>query len=216
MHKFKAHILVKVIGITLSILLVWQGVVWANPDIFKRGNINTQTLSPVPFGEENFSSFLTNYFLRYLDTLELELENGNVEAMKKMVVGTLGELSKTQNIPTAQRAFIEDIVSGIKGDETLGEFIIDCGYYKVRYYNPEAVNVNADPDEKYQLMQETRIGMYLHRQMLIQKESEDPEEGGHILWLDPTVGVDATRFFDDLYRSIKHGSFGFSSPWHRT
>ena len=102
---------IKVIALALSILLLWQGVVWANPEIFKREHLQPRTMLFNPSdGKESFSLIMASYLTNFLKKYESDPENHNLYSMKTCVEKALEDLKTSEDIPEGMLERLPDLV----------------------------------------------------------------------------------------------------------
>ncbi|MGB2961546.1 MAG: hypothetical protein WBC52_03935, partial [Candidatus Omnitrophota bacterium] len=208
--------IIKVIAIVVSISMLWQGVVWANPDIFKRNNLQTQSLITNPEKIDSFLMVATGYLGYFLNNLELDPKNRNVPMMLKGVNEVIEQLAGNEKIDREYREAAERIMRDLRDSSISGEFVINTGAYKVRYFNPNIHD--PDPGMTYQVSDEKKIGKYLARQILIQKSlqapvepvAQQPEEDvfyqgeGQIARVGPESEDDVNEFFRNILGQRPH------------
>ncbi|MEA3489042.1 MAG: isoprenylcysteine carboxylmethyltransferase family protein, partial [Candidatus Omnitrophota bacterium] len=177
MKKLHFRRLAKVIALSLSILMIWQGVVWANPDVFQKNSLQPYTLFTSPDPEDGFFNLVTGYLGFYLTGLENDPRNRNVIRMKKMVDSALKEVKLSKGISDE---FKDTIPNEAEFHSPKAAVIIDLGLYKVRYFNhniPETeIPGIEDPGDSYEVLQ-TRVGQYLSRQILTRKALTSSSDG---------------------------------------
>ncbi|MGB2600650.1 MAG: hypothetical protein WBD00_01830 [Candidatus Omnitrophota bacterium] len=156
--------MIKVIAVLLSLLMLWQGVVWASPDIFRRNDLQPRTLISDPSGAHAAAvAYLTGLLARY----ESDPDNRNLFRIEPCVEQAITELK-------ASDKFLDNLPV-IKGSPESGEIIINLGPCAIRYYNHKLPG-NSDPKEGYRIVEEKRIGDYLSRQIIARKGQQDRAE----------------------------------------
>ena len=165
--------IIKSISVFLSILLIWQGVSYANPDIFQRNTLQNPTLFTGLRDDDSFLAASAGYFSGYLEQLENEPQNQNVFRMKSRVEALIEELSGSEKLPEEYKNEIPEVMQAFTGE---GEFMLNAGAFKIRYYNPNIHENASDPGVSFQVVADKEIGRYLSRQILIQKALAIPKE----------------------------------------
>ena len=165
MSKLSAKFIFKLISFILIISLIWQGIVWANPEIFRRNDLQPQLFFD-PSGDQGkvfaaLSSYLSNALARY----EQDPENRNLFSMRHRAEDALREIGETQNVP---EGLIEKCI--ISGSAEEGEVVIDMGPCRVRYYNHRIPGAN-DPGSSFEVLEDKKVGEYLSRQILTGRPS---------------------------------------------
>ncbi|MGB2598845.1 MAG: hypothetical protein WBC99_00165, partial [Candidatus Omnitrophota bacterium] len=172
----------KIIATLLSILMLWQGVVWANPDIFRKNNLQARSLITSPDRVDSFLMMTTGYLGYHLTNLERDPARRNVIMMLKGVKEEFASVANNEKIDEKYRQAVQMILDDLDQTSRSGEFIIDAGTYKVRYYNPNIYGADPagssfaekDPGAGYQVTDEKKIGKYLSRQILTRKALPEP------------------------------------------
>ena len=159
--------IIKFTAVLLSLLMIWQGVVWASADIFKRNDLQPRTLISDPEGAHAAAvAYLTGLLARY----ESDPDNRNLFRIEPCVRKAIAELK-------ASDKFL-DRLPVIKGLPESGEIIIDLGPCAIRYYNHK-LPASTEPDEAYRVVEEKRISDYLSRQIITRegaREQKRPAE----------------------------------------
>ncbi|MGB2650920.1 MAG: hypothetical protein WBD00_01820 [Candidatus Omnitrophota bacterium] len=151
----------------LSILLVWQGVVWANPDMVHRTHLQPQTFFDPAKQDDSFLHSLTRYLTDSLATFEEDPDNRNLFSMKGCAAEALEQVKSTHEIPAG---FLRQWPE-VAGSEASGEVIIDFGPCRIRYYNPKIPGSN-DPGFSCEVLENKEIGEYLHRQVVLRRPAD--------------------------------------------
>jgi len=185
MRKLSGKRIIKVISFLLAILMVWQGVVWADPDIFRANNLQVHTLRK----ESDFFAVAAGYLSAFLIDLETRDDiHKNIFPMEEEVRRELARLLESDDIPKTYKRNPPTIERGPFG---IGEFVIDAGVYKIRYYAPGIIQKRyfdadpSDPGASYDVREDRWVGKgrYLRRQVFIKRspESETVPSVGKIL-----------------------------------
>ncbi|MCK4851909.1 MAG: hypothetical protein KAS86_02235, partial [Candidatus Omnitrophica bacterium] len=168
---------IKIIALTISILMVWQGIVWANPDAFQKNTLQPYTLFTNPDPDNGFFSLISGYLGFYLTDVENDPRNRNVAQMRKKVDSALKRIKLSTAIPDAFKSRIPDTAEFYPRKASV---VIDLGQYKIRYFNhniPETeIPDIEDPGDSCEVVQ-THVGQYLSRQILIRKALPAPAGG---------------------------------------
>lgn len=155
---------IKLIALTLSMLLVWQSVVWSDPDIFQRQHLAPQVFFDPHNRDENSLHATVNYLIRYLVKFEKDPENHNLFSIKNRVEEALAEIKNIGDLPGDAL----DEISNIQGSSEEGYISLDLGTCSIRYYNPR-IPGSADPGFPCRVVEDVKIGEYLSRQVLIRE-----------------------------------------------
>ena len=167
---------VKLIALLLSMLLVWQSVVWADPDIFQGQHLAPRMFCDAQKSDESSLLAAANYLVRHLARFERAPENQNLFSIKKCVQEALSELRKIDELPAAALDSLPEIL----GSSEDGHISLDLGTCVIRYYN-HRIPGSADPGFPCRIVENVEIGGYLSRQVLI----KEPAAEGYIARGDP-------------------------------
>ncbi|MBD3296143.1 MAG: hypothetical protein GF392_02095, partial [Candidatus Omnitrophica bacterium] len=157
----------RTIALLISILMIWQGVVWANPEIFNRNTIQVRSLAAYPEMLKSDLRFLASYIPRKLERLENDPGKQNIHALYEDILYTLDEINAFLVAKRGMSA--ERVKSAYAVVENLseGHFRIDIGNESIRYY---AANIdNAEnPEFSSRILSDEPIGSgrYLRKQVL--------------------------------------------------
>ena len=189
----------KIISTLVSVLLIWQGVAWADPDIFRRSDLQPLTLRTLPDRSRSCSVWFAASLLRSLHLLEQDTENHNVPSMFEKVceevergmerVETLNArgalLSKDYEMLKEWYGSLRRRMQAEEENVPRGYFVLDVGGAEyIRYYSENA----EFPDVPCRVLADGRIGGRLLKQRVV---SEAPD-GGLIGFGDP----------DELYQGF--------------
>ncbi|MCK4464042.1 MAG: hypothetical protein KAU58_07005, partial [Candidatus Omnitrophica bacterium] len=176
---------IKLISLLLSISMFWQGVVWADPDVFQKNTLQPYTVFTMPKSEDAFFMLASGYLGFYLSGIENDPRNRNVARIKYLINSALKKIQDSKGIPTKIRKTIPDKV---KFHQRQSAIIIDMGQYKIRYFNhniPKSeIPCTEDSGISYEVLQ-THVGQYLSRQILIRKALLPPSDGTDTLIEEP-------------------------------
>ena len=210
--NIKQYKLLKVITITLSVLLFWQGVSWANPDIFRKSTLQPQLMMERGVLDENSVRILSAYLSRKFSKYESVLENRNVANIKTCVEEVLDEIRSSGDIPEE----VLEKVPGVIVKDEYKEVFLDLGGLLIRYYSPRIKGLE-NPGEEYLVREGStrRIGGYLARQIVIPREvapqeaqefSEKKEEDtphGNIAYVKDTTEGGVAKFLEHVLSELK-------------
>jgi len=116
---------------------------------------------------------MAGYLSFHLRKLETSVDDINVSLMKDMVDGLLEDLhDKKEFLPEKLKIVVP--YTPDQSEKELGNFIIDCGNFRIRYYNP--LFLTSEPESSYQVAEEKRLGRFLARQVLIRRVLESGAE----------------------------------------
>ncbi|RKY43125.1 MAG: hypothetical protein DRP85_00370 [Candidatus Makaraimicrobium thalassicum] len=170
----KKPVLIKVIALLLSISMLWQGVVWAEPDAFSKHTLQPQTLFTRPGLQDTFLMLASGYLGVYLNGIENDPRNQNVARIRSLVNSALAQIRDSEDIPPE---FKKTIPHNVKLRQQKSAVIMDMGQYKIRYFNHRIPGSEIPSTEEsgisYEVLQ-TYVGRYLSRQILIQKALSSP------------------------------------------
>ena len=171
----------------LTVLMVWQGVVWANPDIVQRTHLQPQTFFDPSKQDDSFFLSLSRYLTDSLAAFEQDPDNRNLFSMKTCAASALEQVKNTHQIPAG---FLRQWPQ-VEGDESSGEVAIDFGPCRIRYYNPK-IPGSEDPGFSCRVLEDKQIGEYLRRQVVLR----NPAERGFVSRV--TTQDDAARLYRNL------------------
>ncbi|MFQ5952448.1 MAG: hypothetical protein ACE5JK_03480, partial [Candidatus Omnitrophota bacterium] len=168
MSEFSKLKITKIIAVLVSLLMLWQGVVWANPDIFKKDTLHAQSLLQLASQEDSFLKVATAYLLKNLAWIEEDPYYRNLYNIEQFARDAIKRLKRSGKLP---KSFIKKLPSDVVTKCPItGDVIIDLGAGKLRYFNPNiSQNEPPDSDPSFQLQETQGFGKYLARQILIQK-----------------------------------------------
>ena len=193
--NLKQYRLIKIIAITLSVLLVWQSVSWANPDVFKKATLQPQLMMDRGSLEEASVRLLSSYLSKQFSKYETVLENRNVASIEECVMKVLDEIYKSGDMP---QELFENTPTVITEDEKK-EVLLDLGSLLIRYYNPKVASEN--PGDGYLVREGSsrKIGEYLSRQIVIRTEfteAKEKQRKKELEYYDPEFAIDCLRQLD--------------------
>ena len=198
MYNLSGKHIIKIISIFLSILLIWQGVVWANPEILRQHELQPQLFFDPTDTKENIFSALSGYLSKALARFESDPDNRNLFSIKKRAETAVAELRRIQYLPG--EVLEEGLI--VSGSSESGAVVIDLGPCRIRYYNQKIPGAE-DPGSAYEVIEGAQIGEYLSRQILIKRSSP----GGFIAKGDSEelfkVFIDNKSSITEVRRSVK-------------
>ncbi|MGB3082346.1 MAG: hypothetical protein WBB86_05100, partial [Candidatus Omnitrophota bacterium] len=103
----------KIIATLLSILMLWQGVVWANPDIFRKNNLQARSLITSPDRVDSFLMMTTGYLGYHLTNLERDPARRNVIMMLKGVKEEFASVANNEKIDEKYRQAVQMILDDL-------------------------------------------------------------------------------------------------------
>ncbi|NQT32110.1 MAG: transcriptional regulator, partial [Candidatus Omnitrophica bacterium] len=158
--------IIKTISISLSALLLWQSVVWANPELAKGFNLQSQTLFTGLRKDDGFFAACAGYLTRHLTELESDPYYCHSSRFLPTVEKLIIDLENNKDLPLEYQEHLPNIMPG---SDASAEVIINAGAFKIRYYNPRVAN--DDPGTGFRVCEDKPIGSgrYVRRQILIQK-----------------------------------------------
>ncbi|MBD3426652.1 MAG: hypothetical protein GF409_05430 [Candidatus Omnitrophica bacterium] len=171
MRELSKNKSVRSIAFVLCILLVWQGVVWANPDITRKSDLQPQTFFDPSKQGESYFMVMTRYVIDALIAFEADPANRNLFSIKDCAQLALDQVKNTKNIPAG---FLQRWPL-VTGSEASGEVSIGIGPYRIRYFNPK-IPGSSDPGSSCQVQSQEKVGEYLMRQLVL----EPPDERGFV------------------------------------
>ncbi|MBD3426654.1 MAG: hypothetical protein GF409_05440 [Candidatus Omnitrophica bacterium] len=147
---------IRCVSILLSVLLLWQGMVWADPGLItNRDQLQPRTLISDPAGQV---SAVMAYLTGTLAACERDPLNRNIFRMKDRAQEAINQLETSVRILEA--------LPVIKDEAEEGEFVIDLGLCIIRYYNPKLRDaLGSNPGRR--VIEQKRIGEYLARQIIL-------------------------------------------------
>ncbi|MDP8299690.1 MAG: tetratricopeptide repeat protein [Candidatus Tantalella remota] len=172
MSKFKTSNILKTIAIALTISLIWQSVVWANPDVFKRDTLQAQSFFDASFESGSVGAATASYFTKYLSRLETDPDSLNLQSMKARVEEAISRMIRSEDIP----ARLKGIVPVLEGAPEKGEFVVDLGTCRIRFYN-HRIPGTEDAGSLWKVLEDRKLGEYISRQVLISKKVQNEQEG---------------------------------------
>jgi hypothetical protein len=178
---------IKLVAFVLTILMVWQGVVWANPDIVQRTHLQPQTFFDPSKQDDSFFLSLGRYVVDSLAVFEQDPDNRNLFSMKTCAASALEQVKGAHQIPAG---FLRQWPQ-VEGDESAGEIVIDFGPCRIRYYNPK-IPGSEDPGFSCEVLEDKEIGEYLRRQTVLRH----PADRGFVSKV--TTQEDATKLYQVL------------------
>ncbi len=152
----------KSIALILCALLFWQGIAWAAPDIPVRDELQPETMFSMPDDPDNFRSAFTGYLANFLTKLELDPANHNLYTIRARIETALFKLRESGAIP----AVMLNKLPALAGSPEDGEFVIDGGLYRIRYFN-QRIAASKKAEEPFKIIGEAKIGEYLTRQVIV-------------------------------------------------
>jgi hypothetical protein len=217
----KYRYFLKVTAAVVALAFAWQSIAWADPDIFRRTTLQVRTVFT---REDGFLALATGYLFKYLSVLENDMKGDNVfsvkedmgsvkhdmERVKDEVKKALESCRGDKDIPEAYKKFLPTI----SGSTGAGDVVVNCGAYKVRYYNPFLENAE-NPDGAYVVVPggTRELGKYLKRQILIQKalasvaddvvKEEENSPGEPERQKEVSGGARKTEYFDPVMGPAK-------------
>ncbi|MGD2278970.1 MAG: hypothetical protein PVH45_02600, partial [Candidatus Omnitrophota bacterium] len=233
MIEFAKKPLTKVIALTVCFLMLWQSAVWANPDFFQRNDLQAQTMSTNPNRIDSFLMMATGYLGRYLAKIESDPSKRNVHDLREGIKEELERLADNGELDEEYREIVEKIIKDLKQPFEHGEFIIDFGKYKIRYYNPGSNRIDypgktalaeRDPINSYDVLgkdkEGEKIGNYVYRQILVKKalpppsgdvpaEKKDAPPAGQIARGNPLDLYEALVSRDEPTRTFRYSDTHF-------
>lgn len=195
---------VKAIAVVLSILIIWQSVVWADPSVAgNHDRLQPLTLFSSAEGVEGFPSAAVSYLIKIMSKIEQEPDNRNLFRIKERADEAVDQLRRVCGIKGLGGVNLPVVV----GDPGAGEVIIEGDVYRIRYFNQRMLTAER-PERPYRLVSEKVIGEYLARQVLVHEdhkftlnEEEDPgvpPPKGQAAQGTPETGKDADPQDDAL------------------
>ncbi|MDD3088555.1 MAG: hypothetical protein PHT95_01230, partial [Candidatus Omnitrophica bacterium] len=182
------NITVKTISVTLSLLLCWQSVVWADPGIIHRSDLSPRSMFSLENAASSFTPIASKYMIGKLLAIEADPASRNLHLIRSKVEDVLLALKDDKNIP----AELASLLPAAAGDPEDGEFIIDIGRYRIRYFNPRMPSVpKLVPG--YMMIGELRLGEYLSRQLLVTPQGSSNLSSGNVARGDPVEIYGAFR-----------------------
>jgi len=168
LHNKAIKNIFKTISVTLSLLLVWQAVVWADPDVFAKNTLQPRLLFSSPKPEDSFFHMATGYFGFYLSKIEDNAEFQNVASLKDIIDS---ELKKIKSNDDLSAAFKDQLPEKVDYDEKTASITLSFKQNKIRYYNHNVLKsyVLRRESSEYDVV-ENKIGKYLTRQIIKRKE----------------------------------------------
>lgn len=146
---------IKLIALLLSALLISESVVWADPDVFQRQDLQPRMLSDPSDAGVDRASPLVALFIRHMAGFEGDPQNQNISAMTQCARSAVDQL---KNDPVINAEIIQSPENS--------DLIIDLGVCCIRYYNPQ-IKGAGNPGFPYRIVEEVSVGRYLSRQVLI-------------------------------------------------
>ena len=214
--------IIKVIALLVSILLVWQGVVWANPDIFRRNTLQpTSFFSPTHFFDSCSHGF-TAYLMKFLAEAERDPFNHNIHRMaicaEEAIAGAkealLAEIDKKDVTPedlAGIKRRIENMFSLDPDTLPHGFFVIDLGPYSIRYYSPDQRGAR-DPNPSWRVMEEMPFGKYLCRQKIAPVSSVRNEKKKPGKYLEQAIADGHIEFAENITPGVIKRAHAELSP----
>ncbi len=175
MKEPRSKIIIKVISLSVSILMLWQGLVWANPEIFSKSKTTLQPLTLRARGD--YSIWFVKSLLVSLEKTEKNITNQNFSQVANIVKSEIRAMlaiktgeAETHDFHSKLFALFSDIETQEKHRFYRKFFLIDMGVFCIRYYFSEDVR---DPGDQYQVISDEKIGRYLYKQLLLKREFSD-------------------------------------------
>ncbi|MDD4013752.1 MAG: hypothetical protein PHW14_06145, partial [Candidatus Omnitrophica bacterium] len=186
------NIVIKTISGTLSLLLCWQSVVWADPGIIDRNDLSPVSMFSMENVNSSFTPVVSRYIVEKLFAIEADRSSRNLYSIKSKVEEMLLGLKNDKNIP----AEFASSLPVAAGDPEDGEFILDIGRYRVRYFNPKMPSV-PKVISGYVVIRELRLGKYLGRQLLESRQELPRLASGNVAQGDPA----------ELFKVFREGAY---------
>ncbi|MFH1395679.1 MAG: class I SAM-dependent methyltransferase [Candidatus Omnitrophota bacterium] len=199
MRLKKNNNIIKIIALGLSFSLLWNGVMWADPNVFEK-----ETLQPLT----RFTDFTTNEFISgivgkylkiYFRGIENDFRNLNVQHLQRLINERLKQIKALKNVPPEVNNKIPDKVRTDKKNAC----IVDLGSVKIRYYNhqiPGAEVPDRDPDNRFYKAYPVFRGDYLSKQFLVEEQNFAASNKFHPNSPGPALFFD---FKTDTWRALK-------------
>lgn len=149
---------VKIIVLIVSISMIWQGIVWANPGIIQPNNLQVRSLFNLLDKVDGVSPLISSYIVRKLVKFERDLANRHSSRIEDAAKELVEQVKKDVDIS-------EDLLEIVSSPEK-GDLVITLGSrVAVRYYNHKRENIK-DLSPGYAVIENTEIGEYFSRQIL--------------------------------------------------
>ena len=164
----------KIIVLIVSISMVWQGIVWADPNLIQPNNLQVRTLINLPdIIKEGVSPLVSSYIVRRLAELERDIAKQHPSRIEGVAKELVEQVEKDADIP---EELLKVTASSAKGD-----LVIVLGSHAVRYYNHKRSDTK-DPGHGYTIVEDIEIGEYFSRQVLKILGEEYFSGGAEVNW----------------------------------
>jgi hypothetical protein len=169
MKTLKNLIYIKIISLAISVLMTWQSIAWADPDIFSNRDLQPESMFDGANRNSGLAVSLARYILSVLSRMEAVDGNKNLYSMKTAADKELKALRDSGKIPADIGSMIPDATEGAPES---GAFVIDLGDCIVRYYN-QRIPGASEVGEDLCVMEDIKVGEYISRQVLVRRKLAD-------------------------------------------